>query len=183
MTFSCLSILFGFIVSGLSWAGYTDCDHYYSEYESHEDGTYIVGDCTRPASQLALMIANIVAIVISSFVVALVSNPLCCANQSATQNLHSSTIRISTIDMPADTPDLSTGTRTVVMRTRIVKLVQLTANMSKILNFISKDFVYGHPPLFLSPTGNGNIIPIGFIFSTPGRRRKTSSLFHCCGRI
>jgi hypothetical protein len=101
-----------FIVSGLSWAGYTDCDHYYSEYESHED---IVGDCARPACQLALMITNIFAIVISSFVVALVSNTLCCgANQSAAQNLHTSTIRISTIDTPADTPDFSTGTRTAV---------------------------------------------------------------------
>ncbi|XP_046655770.1 uncharacterized protein LOC124349333 [Daphnia pulicaria] len=118
MAFSCLSILFGFIVSGLSWAGYTYCDPYYS-YENHKDGVYIVGDCPRPASQLALMIVNIVAIVISSFVVALVSNPLCCANQSATQNLHSSTIRISTIDMPADTPDLSTGTRTVISSTGI----------------------------------------------------------------
>jgi hypothetical protein len=129
------------------------------------------------------MIANIVAVVISSFVVALVSNPLCCADQSATQNLHSTTIRISTIDMPAETPDLSTGTRTAVMRTRIVKLVKLTAKMSKILNFISTDFVHGHPPLFLAPTGNGNIIPIGFIFSTPRRRRKTSSLFDCRGTI
>ena len=41
MAFSCLSILFGFIVSGLSWAGYTDCDHYYSEYESDDDGICI----------------------------------------------------------------------------------------------------------------------------------------------
>jgi hypothetical protein len=130
------------------------------------------------------MIVNIVAIVISSFVVALVSNPLCCADQSAAQNLHTSTIRISTINMPADTPDLSTGTRTAVNEDKNRKIsLQLTAKMSKILNFISTDFVHGHPPLFLAPTGNGNIIPIGFIFSTPGRRRKTSSLFDCCGRI
>jgi hypothetical protein len=39
----------------------------------------------------------------------LLSNPLCSANQSATQNLHTSTIHISAINTPADTPDLSTG--------------------------------------------------------------------------
>lgn len=39
LTFSCLSIMFALIVSGLSWAGYTDCHHYHSEYDPDIDST------------------------------------------------------------------------------------------------------------------------------------------------
>lgn len=75
-------------------------------------------DCNRPTSQLALMIVNIFAIIISAFVTILVSRPLCFANKPTTQNRVNSTVRVATIDTPSDTPDL-VGTRTVVMRKRI----------------------------------------------------------------
>jgi hypothetical protein len=45
LAFSCLSLLFGFIVSGLSWAGYTDCDFYYPDYDEgiyFDDGMHLI---------------------------------------------------------------------------------------------------------------------------------------------
>ena len=75
-------------------------------------------DCnSQPISQLALMIVNIFAVIISAIVTILVSSPLCCANKSTTENHHrvTSNARVATIDTTTDS-DISTGARTVVMR-------------------------------------------------------------------
>ncbi|XP_059350265.1 uncharacterized protein LOC130685867 isoform X2 [Daphnia carinata] len=107
LAFSCLSIMFALIVSGLSWAGYTDCDHYHSEYDPDID------ICIKPVSQLALMAVNIVALVFSLASVVVVARPLCCAPHQRQNPSGLPNINVSIIGSPRDTPSLSTGTTTI----------------------------------------------------------------------
>ncbi|KAI9559784.1 hypothetical protein GHT06_013790 [Daphnia sinensis] len=107
LAFSCLSIMFALIVSGLSWAGYTDCDHYHSEYDPDID------ICIKPVSQLALMVVNVVALVFSLASVIVVARPLCCAPPQPHNPVGlSNNINVSIIG--SDTANLSRGMTTVI---------------------------------------------------------------------
>lgn len=97
LTFSCLSIMFALIVSGLSWAGYTDCHHYDSEYDPDID------ICKKPISQLALLVVNIVALIFSLVSVIVVARPLCCAPPQPQNRPGFPTVNVSVIGSSTDT--------------------------------------------------------------------------------